>query len=248
MTMDDGFSVLDQVAELQAGLVRRSVRDIVADKLATLIAAGILRVGDVLPGERDLASALQVSRETIRGGMQILAARGIIEISQGARTRVVSADVGPLGTAMREPKLINRYDLDSIHVARLHVERWVVADAAARIEAKTLRALEESLVAQRATISDPVRFLICDREFHTAIYQSSANPVLADFVIDLYSYMIEHRRVAVASEGSILRSVGDHEAILAALKAHDPEATVKAFDIHLERIYRTTKSVAEEAD
>ena len=50
-----------------------------------------VHAGGELVGERDLAAAIQVSRETVRGGVQILAARGIIEVSHGARTRVVSS-------------------------------------------------------------------------------------------------------------------------------------------------------------
>ena len=44
----------------------------------------------------------------------------------------------------------------------------------------------------------PVRFLISDREFHVAIYRAAENPLLADFTMDLYAYMLEHRRRAVS--------------------------------------------------
>ena len=237
--------MLEHVPELRDAMVRRNVRDIVADKVAALIGAGILQVGDVLPSERDLAAALQVSRETVRGGMQILATRGIIEVSHGARTRVISADVGPATMGLREPKRINSYDIEAVHAARLLVERPVVAAAAVRIDDRTLGLLDDSLAAQRAAIDDPVRFLICDREFHLAIYRSSGNPALADFVSDLYTYMMEHRRKAVSQPGAILNSFADHAAIVAALRLHDPDAVVAAFTIHLDRIYTTTRSILD---
>jgi DNA-binding FadR family transcriptional regulator len=236
-------SVLGRVLELHEAVVRRNARDIVADKVASLIAAGILQVGEVLPSERDLAAALHVSRETVRGGMQILAARGIVEVSQGARTKIISTDVGPLATGLREPKLINSYDLEAIHAARLLVERPVVAEATARIDEETLRFLDDLLVAQLSAVNDPVRFLISDREFHLAIYRSCGNPVLADFVGDLYGYMLEHRRKAVSRPGAIQKSYDDHVAIVAGLRARNPDAVVAAFEIHLDRIYTTTHSV-----
>lgn len=239
------FCLFEHIPELRHGVARRSVRELVSDKVATLIASGILQVGDTLPSERDLATAFQVSRETVRGAMQILATRGIIEISQGARTRVVSAEVGTLSSGLREPKLINTYDLEAIQAARLLVERQVIADAARRIDERTLRLLDDCLATQRTTLDDPVRFLICDREFHTAIYQACGNPVLADFVSDLYAYMMEHRRQAVSRPGAILRSYQDHKAVLAGLRARDPEAAVAAFDVHIHRIYTTTLSVLD---
>jgi DNA-binding FadR family transcriptional regulator len=235
--------VLEHVTQLRDGVERRHVRDVVAEKIASLISSGILQVGDVLPSERDLATAIQVSRETVRGGMQILAARGIIEVSHGARTRVISADVGPLAAGLRAPKLINSYDIEAIHAARMLVETSVVAAAALRIDGATLRLLDDALIAQRAATDDPVRFLISDREFHLAIYRACGNPVLADFVGDLYAYMMEHRREAVSRPGAILKSLRDHEVIVAALRARDPKGVVSAFERHIKRIYTTTIAV-----
>src|SRR4051812_17911507 len=166
MTVPSSLFVLEQVPELREAVVRRTVRDVVADKIAMLIAAGILEVGDVLPSERELATALQVSRVTVRGAIGILSAHGIIEVSQGSRTRVVSTDVSPVLTVRRQLRNINSYDIEAVHAARLLVERRVVADAAVRIDEDTLAQLDAALAAQRAAADDPVRFLISDREFH----------------------------------------------------------------------------------
>jgi DNA-binding FadR family transcriptional regulator len=243
MALQAPFSVLEQMPELRDGVIRRNIRDIVSDKIASLIASGILQIGDVLPSERDLAAALRVSRETVRGAMQILATRRIIEISHGARTRVISADVGPVATGAREPRLINSYDIEAIHAARLLVERQVVASAALRINKTTIGLLRDFLEVQHSAIDDPVRFLISDREFHLAIYRASGNPVLADFVSDLYTYMMEYRRKAMAEPGAIGKSHADHKEIVEGLSAHDPDAVVAAFNRHLERIYTTTVAI-----
>ena len=69
--------------------------------------------------------------------------------------------------------------------------------------------------------------------------------MLADFVSDLYAYFMEHRRKAVSRRGAILRSVRDHEAIVAALEARDPARVVAAFEVHIDRIHQTTRSIME---
>ncbi|QDL94534.1 FadR family transcriptional regulator (plasmid) [Paroceanicella profunda] len=216
------------------------MKDVIADKIAALIASGLLKVGDELPGERDLASALSVSRETVRAAIQGLAARGVLDVSQGARTRVASPDLGNMAIGITNRLNVDSYDVDAVHQARLLIEQQVVGDAAERISDEALKRLHSSLGAQRACLRDPLRFLICDREFHVTVYRACANPLLADIVTDLYTYMMDHRRRAVSLPGAIAASVSDHEAILAALSARDRAAAMAAFAGHENRIYTTT--------
>jgi DNA-binding FadR family transcriptional regulator len=235
--------LFDHAPALRAEFARSTVRERISDKLASLVASGILHVGDELPSERELASTFAVSRETVRGALQTLAAQGLVEIAQGARTRVVSDKVDTLKIGVTRPSAINSYDLESVHTARLLVERAVVAEAAARIDDATLAALARSLAIQKQTLRDPLHFLICDREFHLAIYRSAGNPLLADFVTDLYTFMLDSRRVAVSQPGAIEKSYRDHLAIYEALRERDPEATIAAFKRHIDRIYSTTSEI-----
>jgi DNA-binding FadR family transcriptional regulator len=237
--------IFAQVPGVWAEISKHTVREKISDKLGSLIASGILHLGDELPSERELASLLSVSRETIRGAIQTLAAKGILEVSHGARTRVISQKIDTLKIGVTSPSAINTYDIESVHGARLLVECAVVAEVARRIGDETLWRLERSLAIQKETVRDPVHFLICDREFHLAIYRCSANPLLADFVVDLYTFMLDHRRVAMSLPGAIEMSYRDHVEIFDALSAHDPDAVTAAFKRHIDRIYSTTVAIID---
>src|SRR5690348_485671 len=76
---------LAEVPDVHLGVMRRSVKELIGDKLVSLIASGVLQVGDELPSEREFASIFSVSRETVRGAIQTLAAKGILQVSHGAR-------------------------------------------------------------------------------------------------------------------------------------------------------------------
>ena len=62
--------ILTQMPKVGHSLDRRTARDVIAEKLMVLIATNMLRPGDELPGERELAQVLHVSRETVRGAVQ----------------------------------------------------------------------------------------------------------------------------------------------------------------------------------
>src|SRR5580698_3687571 len=107
------LGVFAQSPDFRGEFARRTVRELISDKLASLVASGILQVGDELPSERELAALLAVSRETVRGAVQTLAAMGVVAVSQGARTRVVSRKIDTLKIGVTSPSAINAYDLDS---------------------------------------------------------------------------------------------------------------------------------------
>ncbi|WP_337270537.1 FadR/GntR family transcriptional regulator [Oryzifoliimicrobium ureilyticus] len=234
-----------QKTEIMGGAVERlTARDLVSQKLTTLIATGMLQPGDELPSERELAHLLRVSRETVRAAIQTLVGKNFVEVSQGARSRVANVDLSDLPITIASSGAIDRYDLDAVHGARLLVELDVVARAAEAMSRETIEHLETLLDVQSKIGADTMRFLICDREFHLAIYRSCPNPLLRDFVIDLYGYLMDHRRLAMALPGAIDSSYADHAEIVESLKQKDPERVTSAFRRHLMRIYETTRALA----
>ena len=221
---------------------RQSVRETIAGKIAAAIASGVLAVGDALPGERELASALGVSRETVRGAIAILAGRGVLRVVQGARTSVASADVSALAMPAAAPGLDGPYALRAVHEARLLVEGRIAAEAARRATPDLAAALARSLAAQEGCGDDAVRFLLADREFHGLLYRASGNDVLADMAMALHAHLLDHRRRIVARPGAIAASLADHRAILGAIERRDVEAAIRATTTHATRIYDTTRT------
>jgi len=57
---------------------RERVSEVVVRKIEQLILEGALKPGDRLPAERKFAVQLGVSRPSLREGLQILSARGLL--------------------------------------------------------------------------------------------------------------------------------------------------------------------------
>lgn len=81
-----------------------------------------------------------------------------------------------------------------------------------------------------------MRFQITDREFHVAIFKAAGNPVFENFAVQAYAHAYAHRREFMNNHDGIRLAVADHEHILKALQAHDPDATATAMHGHIDMI------------
>lgn len=224
----------------ETDIVKRTVKDQIADKLAYMVLSGLLQPGDELPSERDLATTLQVSRETVRGAIAVLHARGMLEVSQGARTRVVGPAGQTLASSVRALAGLKDKRIDEVAEARAQVELQVIKLAATRIAQGDLERLRALLQEQRTLLQDPVAFQISDREFHSVIYGACGNSLLRDFVSDMYDYALDYRRQALRRKGAIAQSVQDHELIVQALASGDARLAEAALGRHLDHVHSTT--------
>jgi DNA-binding FadR family transcriptional regulator len=205
-----------------------------------MIHTGLLRPGDELPAERQLAATLGVARETVRAAIGVLQARRMIEVSQGARTRVLGPGPFALHESVSTLGNLRNRSFEEVAEARAAVEVQVIWLAAQRIGAHELARLEALVKEQETMLDDPVRFQISDREFHATLYRACGNTLLVDVVSDFYDYALEFRRRALQRPGAIAHSVAEHRAIVQALATGKPERAVSAAQKHLEQVRKTT--------
>ncbi len=241
--MSSHLQLIERIPGDRGPISKRTVKDQISDKLAYMIHSGLLLPGDELPSERELAATLEVSRETVRAAIGVLQARKMIEVSQGARTKVLGRGSMPLHESVGILGGLKHRSLDEVAEARAAVEVQVIWLAAQRITPTQLARLQALIDAQRSMVNDPVRFQISDQEFHHALYRACGNGLLADVVFDFYGYALEYRRLALVRKNAIAQSVAQHQEIVEALRTGVPESAVAAMRHHLEQVHRTTKAV-----
>ncbi|MEJ7139180.1 FadR/GntR family transcriptional regulator [Amphibiibacter pelophylacis] len=234
------MKLIDRIPGDSGDIAKRPVKDQLSDKLAYMIHSGLLRPGDALPSERRLAATLGVARETVRAAIGVLQARKMIEVSQGARTRVIGPGAMSLHESITVFGRLKDCPFTEVAEAREAVEKQVIHLAAGRISDSTLSRLADLVEEQRDMLDDPVQFQISDREFHVTLYRACGNSLLCDVVSDFYDYALEYRRMALQRPGAIARSVADHAAIVEALRQRVPEAAVAAVGRHLDVVRQTT--------
>jgi DNA-binding FadR family transcriptional regulator len=234
------MNIIPRLPGERGGIEKHTVKDQISDKLAYMIHSGLLRVGDELPSERQLASTLGVSRVTVRAAIKVLQERRMIEIHQGSRTRVLGFGAAPLYDSVSTLGKLREHSFGEVTEARAVVEAQVIALASQRISSAEIARLESLVQDQEAMLEDPISFQISDREFHDTLYGGCRNKLLVDVASDFYDYALEYRRAALQRPGAIAQSVAEHREILKALSARSAESAMAAMQMHLEQVRKTT--------
>lgn len=219
-------------------LARRSptISVTLAAHLERLIATGELAPGQRLPGERELAEQLSVSRATLREAMFELESKHLIERRPGRGTVVVEASA-----AQRDLHELVTDDAGGTANAdaaelRLIVEPSVAGLAARRATPANLLQLQDVLDASVGPLT-AARSVEVDLEFHLLLAQAARNPLLTTLHGRMAEWTMPVRRRSHATKAGRASSLAGHRAIYAAVAAHDAQAATAAMHAHLTDIH-----------
>ncbi|MEU5027939.1 FadR/GntR family transcriptional regulator [Streptomyces milbemycinicus] len=134
-------------------------------------------------------------------------------------------------------KCLNPAELLQVMEVRAYIEPSVTARAAARATPADIVQLHALLDAMRR---EPSRqeFTDLDRTFHRAIAQYTRNPLLLRLLDRVYEIGEPGRRSSPLSAARRRSTIEEHQAILRAVEARDPEAARAASEAHLESVLR----------
>ncbi|MFG6432941.1 FadR/GntR family transcriptional regulator [Roseateles sp. LYH14W] len=205
---------------------------LVADRVRALIAAEGIAPGARLPAERDLALQLGVSRPSLREALIALEIEGRVEIRGGSGVYACAVpDQGDGAT-----RALGESPAEMMQ-ARVVLESAVITLAAARVTKEGLRRIEEALEAMRDDHAHGRKPVEADRRFHMSIADMGGNSVLTGMVgtlfDDRHSLISSRMSGRVESTRTWETAVGEHEAILQALAARNPQAAAAAMCTHL---------------
>jgi GntR family transcriptional repressor for pyruvate dehydrogenase complex len=216
----------------------------VVRQVELLILRGVLRPGERLPGERELAERLGVSRPSLRDAVAELQESGLLTTRPGAGIYV--ADV--LGSAFSDAlvRLFSTHDeavFDYISFRR--DMEGLAAERAARLASDTdLRVIDAVFGKMEAAHAkrNPGDEAQLDVDFHLAIIEASHNVIMLHMMRSMYQLLREgvfYNRAMMFRQRTTRSDLLDqHRAINAGLQARDPAAARAAVVAHLDYVER----------
>lgn len=212
----------------------RALGNRVAEALAKDMFSGTCKPGDMLPKETELVDRMAVSRVSVRSGLQILTALGMIRRQAGWGTVVEESREWNLLDPLVMRWLVDYGDpgsgfLKDIVDYRRAIEPYVSALAAIRATAQDLAAIESAYDAMACSVDEPTSetFSQADIEFHAAIYRATHNLIWAQSANILRPAI----HLVIQKSNSTAEELGDslqrHKRVLECIRLRQP---AEAFD------------------
>jgi DNA-binding FadR family transcriptional regulator len=220
-------------------IVRKKLSDEVFARLKHMIETGELKAGDDMPSERELMERYGVGRPAIREAMQALAGKGLVEISQGERAKVLRITAETIIRQVDLPaKLMlsgSSDTLEHLKSARIFFERGMIREAAGKATPEDIANLKALLDKQRQSLGDADAFIEADMEFHQSIAAISGNPIFAAVSGAMLGWLKSYHTEMLIWTGRENVTLAEHEEIIRALEKGNADLAEKAMIKHLER-------------
>jgi len=206
----------------------------VVNHIREMIQRGVLKAGEQIPPERELAQKLKISRASLRTGIGYLAAMGVMKVRHGVGTFIAEGppEIGKLSLGLLGA--LHGFKSWQMFEARLVLEGKMAALAAERGQEEHFTVLAEEVAEMYATVDDPEEYLIHDVRFHRTIAAASGNPILAALMETITSALYDGRRKTVSLSRSLKDTADIHHEIYRAIRRRIPSDAQRLMERHIE--------------
>lgn len=222
-------------------------------QIELLVLRGILRPGERLPSERELAERMGVSRPSLREAVAELQNRGLLTSRAGAGIFVSEELGGAFPSAL--VRLFASHDeavFDYIAFRR-DIEGLAAERATKRASDADLEVVDTILKKMEAANAkrDPADEARLDAEFHMAIIEASHNVIMLHVMRAMFEMLREgvfyNRQVMFKQRTTRDMLLDQHRAMNDALQARDSAGARAAVERHLDYV-QTAQSDQQIAD
>jgi GntR family transcriptional repressor for pyruvate dehydrogenase complex len=228
--------------------VRNSkISDEVYKQLVSLISNGQLKPGEKLPSEREMASDLGISRQSIREALYRAEIMGMVEVRQGEGSFVLSSvreSLKPPLSVLLEEEAGRIFEF--LEVRKL-IEGWCAEKAAIAATADDLEEIGRILERMESIIPTDREWEAVDVEFHLSIAAATHNVIamhLMEALKDSFGSFFRFRKAFSRPEKKDLLWQHHHE-IYEAISQRDSSLAKQKIVAHLDFI---EKKITEEME
>jgi GntR family transcriptional repressor for pyruvate dehydrogenase complex len=201
------------------------------------IQRGALKLGAQLPPERELAEQFGVSRTAVREAVKALREKGLVEAYPGRGTFITGGTSYSIRQSLDRMMKMGQAE-GSVFLAEVReiLEPEIAALAAKRADQEQLTAMQEEIAKMDAAKKDPDAFIEADLDFHLALAEAAANPIILSLIDSIVGLLREQRMRIFHVEGGPERGQYHHKRIMEAVEKSDALGAREAMKAHLRQV------------
>jgi GntR family transcriptional repressor for pyruvate dehydrogenase complex len=215
----------------------------IVQQIEESIRKGELTEGSQLPAERDLATQFGVSRTAVREAIKALQEKGLVDAFPGRGTFVTNGTSNSMRRSL--DRIIKSSETDGwayLVEVREILEPEIAALAAARAEDQDIATMQEAVNVMDQAGRDSDAFIEADLDFHLALAEAAANPIVLSLIDSIVGLLREQRLRIFQIGGGPERGQHHHKRILDAIKRHDAPGARAAMQAHLAQVREDSRS------
>jgi GntR family transcriptional regulator, transcriptional repressor for pyruvate dehydrogenase complex len=213
------------------------------------IVKGVLKPGDQLPPERELAQQFGVSRTAVREAVKALREKGLVEAYPGRGTFITDGTSYAIRQSLDRMVKIGQTEGSGYLVeVREILEPEIAALAATRADDENLGAMREAVAVMDAARGDSDAFIEADLDFHLALAEAAANPLILTLIDSIVGLLREQRTRIFLVEGGPERGQYHHKRVLEAVEHRDPIGAREAMKAHLRQVREDSRHAPAGSD
>jgi GntR family transcriptional regulator, transcriptional repressor for pyruvate dehydrogenase complex len=206
----------------------------IVQQIEESITSGKLKEGDQLPAERELAQQFGVSRTAVREAVKTLREKGLVEAYPGRGTFITNGNARSIQQTL--DRMIRSGQAEgTVHLTEVReiLEPEIAALAAQRVDDEMLSAMREAIAVMDAARKDSEAFIEGDLDFHLALAEAAANPLILSLIDSIVGLLREQRTRTYFVGGGPERGQYHHRRILEAIEHRDAVGAREAMRAHL---------------
>jgi len=206
-----------------------------------------MKPGDQLPPERELAQQFGVSRTAVREAVKALREKGLVEAYPGRGTFITDGTSYSMRQSLDRMLKAGQAEGSGLLVeVREILEPEIAAMAATRADAEDLASMREQVGIMDQARKDPDAFIEADLDFHLALAEAAANPIILSLIDSIVGLLREQRMGIFQVEGGPERGQYHHKRILEAIVHKDPAGAREAMKAHLRQVREDSQRAPSE--
>ncbi len=217
----------------------------IVQQIEESILKGELTPGSQLPAERELAEQFGVSRTAVREAIKALQEKGLVDAFPGRGTFVTNGTSNSMRRSL--DRIIKGGESDGLAYlveVREILEPEIAALAATRADYEDLAAMREAVNVMDTVDSSSEAFIEADLDFHLALAEAAANPIVLSLIDSIVGLLREQRLRISMVEGGPARGQQYHRSILEAIERHDAQGARAAMQAHLWQVREDSRNSA----